>query len=190
MQLSKSEITPFSQGTAVYRTVWDQKENVRPPIRSPLCSWLLALWASPTGPRGNEDPRHPLCPHRPSAETSTLIKSPGTSSCHLCAWSKWRAEHTGSSGWPCLHSFLGEERANCSRVIRNPRSPHLGSLLYCPLAWQPAVTAGSAPCLSSARVSYSILTTSLPIQFGELFASMYNSIRISHVFAFQCWRAY
>lgn len=119
MQLSKSE-TPFSQGTAVHWTVWDQKENVRPPIQSPLCSWLLALWASPTGPRGNEDPRHPLCPHRPSAETSTLIKSPDTSSCHLCAWSKWRAEHTGSDGWPCLHSFLGEERANCSRVIRNP----------------------------------------------------------------------
>lgn len=79
LQLSKSEITSFSQGTAVHRTVGDQKENVRPPIQSPLCFWLLALWASPTGPRGNEAQRHPFCPHRPSAETSTLIQSPGTS---------------------------------------------------------------------------------------------------------------
>lgn len=39
--------------------------------------------------------------------------------------------------------------------------------------------------LSSACVSHSILTTSLPTRFGELFAAMYNSIRISHIFAFQ-----
>lgn len=150
MQLSKSGITSFSQGTAVHPMLWEQKENVRPPIQSPLCFWLLALWASPTGPRGNEAQRHPLCPHRPSAETSTdrvLAPPCVTAALGLSGVLNTRGAVVG----PIYIHFW--ERKELISGDEKPCSPHLGSALCCPLAWQPAVTAGSAQFVFSLCLS-------------------------------------
>jgi hypothetical protein len=82
--------------------------GLRTERKCPFHLVFLTSWASPTGWRGREAQKPPLCPHRPFADTGTSIKCPGTSSCRLSAWfSEWRAEHTGGSGCLHLHSFLG-----------------------------------------------------------------------------------